>query len=144
METYIDTPPEPMPTDGTGHKFNDRTLEPLTLRRQVLLAAIKQRLPRSELRLLGDYLGEACILLWLCSHSDKECDDLAMHKSPLTVIFDWAETAIKKGQKEAAIMLAISIWDEANSEAVVAVDGDDGAGKPSAALEQTRDGIARS
>lgn len=94
-------------------------MQPLTLRRQVMLQALKQHLPPSELITAGDYLGQACIVLWLCSHNKKEIDDLCRNSAPISVIFDWADENIPAGKRKQAISLALDIWEDANAEGVI-------------------------
>lgn len=118
---YIDN----MPTDGRGHAWNGKELEPFSLRRQVLFYAIKQSLPKQEIRGMGDFLGEASILLYLCAHGKKECDALCRDPNPHTTIFDWADDNIGNRKKMMAIQVALAIWDESSKEAVVTKADDD-------------------
>lgn len=118
---YIDN----IPTDGRGHQWDGKELEPFSLRRQVLFYAIKQAIPKKEIRGLGDYIGEACILLYLCSHTPKQCDALCRDEDPFGTIMDWAEQRIGNSRKLVAVHAALAIWEEANKEAVTVAPKDD-------------------
>lgn len=118
---YIDN----MPTDGRGHAWNGKELEPFSLRRQVLFYAIKQAIPKQEIRGLGDYMGEACILIYLCAHTPKQCDALCRDPNPFATVMDWAEANIGNRKKMIAVQTALAIWEEANKEAVTVAPKDD-------------------
>ncbi len=124
------TDPYQIPSDGAHFSWNGKPLEPLTLRRQVVLSALKQHLPAAEIIRPGDYLGQACIVLWLCSHEKQEIDALSRHSSPLSVVMDWADDNIRNTQRADAIKTALEIWEDANSEGVTAKSEGSTPGKP--------------
>jgi len=133
MTNDVFTDPIKTMLDGEGFRWRGQPLEPFTLRRQALFLALKQQLPEIELRKAQDYLAEACLMLFLCSQEKDEIMELVRHKFPLDEMWDWAEENVAKHERIAAIKTALEIWDDANSEAVVARAEGGEPGKPETA-----------
>lgn len=140
-DTFIDPIKDML--DGEGFRWRGVQLEPFTLRRQALFMALKQKLPDIELRRAHDYLAEACLILFLCS-SSREKITASMRSDLLGEMWDWAEENVKKQERIDAIKVALEIWDDANSEAVVGKSEGGEPGKPEEKPDTTQGGTEAS
>ena len=106
--------------------WQGQQLNPFSIRRQSIFYALRcALLDAGTSATLGDFLGKACCILWLCTLDKAGLDALPRNASTCAdMALDWGDANIAKGMQADAIRLALDIYNDAQEESVVAVNDD--------------------